>query len=227
LDVVEATSDEILGAYSKAEDEAMTTTFGARGKKRLNQVFDVIGFVYPDYCYPTRKQGRKRKAATLAYIGASRSKKIKVLTRRPRRMETTDVSKLSEKVETTPPTIEAILVVPTGIIADLAREPELVTEKVPEQPEMKITILPKLPSTTGTPRKRRMASVLEGVLESMKTPPSYSTEASRSKTEEVPKIITASTSAHGEAGPSEVVPENLTEESLPEKPLAPAPEAPS
>jgi hypothetical protein len=52
LDAIEATSDELLGAYSKAEDDAMTTAFGARGKKRLNRVFDVIGFVYPDYCCP-------------------------------------------------------------------------------------------------------------------------------------------------------------------------------
>jgi hypothetical protein len=28
----------------KAEDEAMTTAFDARGNKRLNRVFDVIGF---------------------------------------------------------------------------------------------------------------------------------------------------------------------------------------
>jgi hypothetical protein len=95
-------SDKILGAYSKAEDEAKTTAFGARGKKRLNRVFDVIGFVYPDYCYPAQKQGRKRKAATSAFTGASRSKKIKVLTRRPRRIETADVPKLSERVGTTP-----------------------------------------------------------------------------------------------------------------------------
>jgi hypothetical protein len=47
----------------------------------LNRVFDVIGFVYPDYCYPTRKQGRKRKTATSTSIGVSRSKKIKVLMR--------------------------------------------------------------------------------------------------------------------------------------------------
>ena len=53
LDAIEATSDELLGAYSKAEDDAMTTAFGARGKKRLNRVFDVIGFVYPDYYYPS------------------------------------------------------------------------------------------------------------------------------------------------------------------------------
>jgi hypothetical protein len=49
LDAIEATSDEILRVYSKVEDEDMTVAFGARGKKRLNRVFDVIGFVYPDY----------------------------------------------------------------------------------------------------------------------------------------------------------------------------------
>jgi hypothetical protein len=98
LDVIEATSDELLGAYSKAEDEVMTTAFGARGKKRLNRVFDVIGFVYPDYCYPLRKQGKKRKPATSATSSVSRSKKVKVLMRRPRRIEMADVPKLIEGV---------------------------------------------------------------------------------------------------------------------------------
>jgi hypothetical protein len=42
LEAIEATSGELLGAYTKAEDEAMTTTFGARDKRRLNRVFDVI-----------------------------------------------------------------------------------------------------------------------------------------------------------------------------------------
>jgi hypothetical protein len=49
LESIEATCDEILGAYTKAEDEAMNTTFGVRGKRRLNRVFDAIGFIYPDY----------------------------------------------------------------------------------------------------------------------------------------------------------------------------------
>jgi hypothetical protein len=116
--------------------------------------------------------------------------------------------------------------VPTGIIEDLAREPEPVTEKVPEQLKMKVTILLKLSTTTGTPRKWRMASDLEAVLEYVKTPPSSSAKASGSKTEEVPKMITASTSAHTEAGPSEAA-ENRTEENIPKKPSVPAPEAPS
>jgi hypothetical protein len=57
LDCIEATSDELLDAYTRAEDDAMTVAFGGRGKKRLNRVFNVIGFVYPDYCYPSQKQG--------------------------------------------------------------------------------------------------------------------------------------------------------------------------
>jgi hypothetical protein len=60
---VEATSDELLGAYTKAEDEAMIIAFGAHRKRRLNRVFDVIGFFYPDYCLPAQKQGLKRKMA--------------------------------------------------------------------------------------------------------------------------------------------------------------------
>jgi hypothetical protein len=33
LDAIEATSDELLGAYSKAEDDAMTTAFGVEAKR--------------------------------------------------------------------------------------------------------------------------------------------------------------------------------------------------
>jgi hypothetical protein len=56
LEAIEAPSEELLGAYTKAENEAMDTSFGARGKRRLNRVFDVIRFVYPDYCFPARKK---------------------------------------------------------------------------------------------------------------------------------------------------------------------------
>jgi hypothetical protein len=51
LEAFEANSDEMLGAYMKVVDEAMNTDFSARGKKRLNRVFDVIGFFYPDYYF--------------------------------------------------------------------------------------------------------------------------------------------------------------------------------
>jgi hypothetical protein len=92
---------------------------------------------------------------------------------------------------------------------------------------MEVTILPKLPGSIGTSRKRRMASVLEAVLESIKTPPPSSAEASGSKTEDATKITSIMASTHAEASSSEAKLKNLTEEILPEGPSAPAPEAPS
>jgi hypothetical protein len=93
LKCVENTSDELLGAYSKSEDNALSVAFGSRKKKRLNRVFDAIGFVYPDYRYPP--QGQKRKGATSEKVVASaapsepapKRKKVKVLTHRPRYIE--------------------------------------------------------------------------------------------------------------------------------------------
>jgi hypothetical protein len=231
LDAIEATSNELLGAYSRAQDEVMTAGFGARGKKRLNRVFDVIGFVYPDYCYLIQKQGRKRKIGASTSNGAPKTKKIKVLSRRSRRIETADVPKLIERVETTPLATKTSRVMPIEAIADPAREPksEKVAEKVPEQPKMMVTALPKLSvTTTGTPTKRRMASVLDAVLEYVKMSPPTSAEAYGGKIEDAREVVTTSTSsAHAKAGPSESTQENLVEESLPEKPSAPAPEAPS
>jgi hypothetical protein len=93
LKCVENTSDELLGAYSKSEDNALFAAFGSRKKKRLNRVFDAIGFVYPDYRYPP--QGQKRKGVTSGKAAASaassepapKRKKLKVLTHRTRYIE--------------------------------------------------------------------------------------------------------------------------------------------
>jgi hypothetical protein len=72
---IEAISDELVGAYSKAEDDALSAAFGGRGKKRLNGVFDAIGFVYPDYHYPLRRQGKKRKGIALASTGVPKARR--------------------------------------------------------------------------------------------------------------------------------------------------------
>jgi hypothetical protein len=96
LKCIEATSDELLGTYSKAEDNALSAAFGGR-KKRLNRVFDAIGFMYPNYRYLPK--GQKRKSATSGKGDASsalsepapKRKKLKVLTHRPRFIEPTIV----------------------------------------------------------------------------------------------------------------------------------------
>jgi hypothetical protein len=94
LKCIEATSDELLGPYSKAEDNALSAAFGGRKKKRLDRVFDAIGFMYPDYRYPSR--GQKRKSATSGKDAAPsepapKRKKVKVLTQRPQYIEPAEV----------------------------------------------------------------------------------------------------------------------------------------
>jgi hypothetical protein len=103
LKCVEATSDEVLGPYSKAEDIALSAAFGGRKKKRLNKVFDAIGFVYPDYRYPIRGQKRKGTASVKEVASAAPSeptpkkKKMKVLTHRPRYIEPAIVPEFIDK----------------------------------------------------------------------------------------------------------------------------------
>jgi hypothetical protein len=65
LEAIELTCDEMLGAFSKAENEALNTSFSGRGKRRLNRVFDGIGFIYPDYCFHVRRKVMKRKSALM------------------------------------------------------------------------------------------------------------------------------------------------------------------
>jgi hypothetical protein len=103
LKCIEATSDELLGPYSKAEDTALSAAFGGRKKKRLNRVFDAIGFVYPDYRYPIRGQKRKGAASVKEVASAAPSeptpkrKKMKVLTHRPCYIESAIVPEFVDK----------------------------------------------------------------------------------------------------------------------------------
>jgi hypothetical protein len=80
----------------------------------MNRVFDAIGFVYLDYRYPLRGQGKKRKVAALASptepVLKPTGKKMKVLTHRPRYIEPAmvpefggEASLAAELRETIPP----------------------------------------------------------------------------------------------------------------------------
>jgi hypothetical protein len=83
-------------------------------------VFDAIGFVYPDYCYPLRGQGVKRKIAASAITAEPKGKKMKVLTHRPRYIEpavipefgkgTCSAAEAKEIVPTTQSTKESTIV---------------------------------------------------------------------------------------------------------------------
>jgi hypothetical protein len=189
LNCIEATSDELLGAYTRAKDDAMTLTFGGRGKKRLSRVFNVIGFIYPDYCYPSRKQGKIGKAAASAISATPRGKKNKVLTHRPRYIETTRVPKLAEGTSSAAEPGESaevpkVMGQKKAESAEAPKCPAEAKEKTVKEPELEESAgLPKIPSLPPkselpkvsktpaiTPKRRRMASVLDAVLESTRAP---------------------------------------------------------
>jgi hypothetical protein len=179
LKCIEATSDELLGPYSKAEDNALSAAFGSRKKKRLNGVFDAIGFMYPDYRYPPR--GQKRKSATSGKDAASaapskpapKRKKVKVLTHWPRYIEPAIVPEFggetSSATEAKEPAltqrIEESAVKPKASLVKLA-EPkadkveEIVVEgtKILEvtSPSAEVTVPRAQKGLTATPKRKRM-----------------------------------------------------------------------
>jgi hypothetical protein len=80
LDTIEVMCNEILGNYSKKEDQLMTAAFDTCPKRRLNRVMDAIGFEYPDYerlDKGAEGQKRKRVASALNKDDEDQSKKKK------------------------------------------------------------------------------------------------------------------------------------------------------
>jgi hypothetical protein len=230
----------------------LSVAFGSRGKKRLNRVFDAIGFVYPDYRYPLRGQGTKRKTVASATTVVPKGKKVKVLTHRPCYIEPAVVPEFGEEASSTvearqgapivhgveEPTV--VLKMPTvGPIEakdDKAKEPKV--EEIIKMLEILSPSagaeLPKVQKVaTATPKRRRMASVLDTVIETTKA----LAPASTKKT-----IEAAKNQVEAEVGPSAptktkaTVPEDkvsqqssdtgkMTEQVMTEKEKSPVPEA--
>jgi hypothetical protein len=204
LKCIEATSDELIGPYSKAEDNTLSAAFRGRKKKRLNRVFDAIGFMYPDYRYPSR--GQKRKSRTSGKDDASaatsepapKRKKVKVLTHRPRYIEPATVAEFGGETSLATEAKEHALTqkteVPEASLVKLS-EPkadnieELKVEKIKTleviSPSAEVTMPKAQKDLTTTPKRKRMVNVLD-VLETIKTSsstPKKSTKASKTQIE--------------------------------------------
>jgi hypothetical protein len=81
LDTIEVMCNEILGNYSKKEDQLMIVAFGTRPKRRLNRVMDALDFEYPDYerlDKDAEGQKRKRVAGALNKDDEEQPKKKKL-----------------------------------------------------------------------------------------------------------------------------------------------------
>jgi hypothetical protein len=217
LKSIEAISDELLGSYSKAEDTALSAAFGGRKKKTLNRVFDAIGFVYPDYRYPTRGQKRKNTASTKEVASAAPSepgperKKIKVLMHWPRYIEPTTVpeyvgetSSATEAKEPSPlPNVEEPVIMPEMKKIEEPKATETRTYEI-LSPSAKIEAPKSQKGPAMTPKRKRMVNVLD-VLETIKS--SSTTPKKIVETSEVHiEAFGAEASKHQsetEAGPSE------------------------
>jgi hypothetical protein len=178
---IEATSDELLGPYSKAEDNALSTAFVSRKKKRLNRVFDAIGFMYPDYRYPPR--GKKRKSATFgkdvasaaSSEPASKRKMMKVLTHRPGYIEPATVPEFggetSSAIEAKEPALTQRIEEPAAMPkVDKIEEPRTKETKISEilSPSAGVDVPKTQKGLAATPKRKRMVNVLD-VLETIKT----------------------------------------------------------
>jgi hypothetical protein len=75
LEMIETVCNEVLGNYTKKEDQLMTAAFSTRPKRRLNRVMDALNFEYPDY-------ERLNKGAE----GAKRKRVVSILSRQAARM---------------------------------------------------------------------------------------------------------------------------------------------
>jgi hypothetical protein len=228
----------------------------------MNRVFDAIGFVYPDYRYPLCGQGKKRKAAASAapVEPMPKGKKMKVLTHRSRYIEPAvvpefggEASSAAKTRVTAPiaqnteepivmPKLPSVKLVETKADKDKAEGSKI--EKITKMPEIlspptEITVSKAQKVSAATPKRRRMANVLDVVLETTKTlspaPSRKIVEASKALPEAETKQAEAEAAkiqAETEAGPSEpnetepaVVEEKAAEQIASEKVEAAATEA--
>jgi hypothetical protein len=181
LKSIETVSDELLRVYSKAEDTALSAAFGGRKKKRLNRVFDAIGFVYPDYRYPTRGQKRKGTTSTKETASAAPSepapkrKRVKVLTHRPRYIELATMPEFGGETSSAPEVKESTLLPGAEELAEVPGTKEL------EEPK---TLLPETKELAEVPSTEKMEEAkasAEGAKISEILSPSEEIEAAKIK----------------------------------------------
>jgi hypothetical protein len=95
--MIEAMCNEILGNYTKKEDQLMTATFGTRPKRRLNRVMDALNFEYPDY-------ERLSKGAE----GPKRKRVVSVMSRQAARMVKEDEKALKKRKSSPEPKVATL-----------------------------------------------------------------------------------------------------------------------
>jgi hypothetical protein len=77
LDTIEAMCNEILGNYTKKEDQLMMAAFGTRPKRRLNRVMDALKFEYPYYEWLNKDAGGPKRKRAVSVMQRQAARMIK------------------------------------------------------------------------------------------------------------------------------------------------------
>jgi hypothetical protein len=187
LEMIETMCNEILGNYTKKEDQLMTAAFGTRPKRRLNRVMGALNFEYPDYERLSKgAEGTKRKRVvsvlsrqaarmvkedekTLKKRKSSLEPKATTLKKRKPASPEPKVTEVEEETPSTPPAaeVEEILKVmteslPIKLLSPLGPHLTKLFQKKQEPSALK--------KADGL-KKRRICSVMQAI---EKTPPSAS-----------------------------------------------------
>jgi hypothetical protein len=78
LEMIEAMCNEILGNYTKKDDQLMTVAFGTRPKRRLNRVMDALNFEYPDYERLHEGAGGAKRKTVVDILSREAARSMKV-----------------------------------------------------------------------------------------------------------------------------------------------------
>jgi hypothetical protein len=182
LDTIEVMCNEILGNYTKKEDQLMTAAFGTRPKRRLNRVMDALKFEYLDYERLSKgvegpKQKRvvsvmQRQAARMIKEDENLAKKKKsspepkvAFSKKRKAIAPKPKADLEEEVPSTPSATDAeeILKVMTESL------PNKLSPLGPELMELlQKTKEPSVVEKLAEPKKQRIITLIEAIEE---TPP--------------------------------------------------------
>ena len=77
LEMIEVMCNEILGNYTKKEDQLMTAAFGTRPKRRLNRVMDALNFEYLDYDTLDEGAGVGKRKRFVSILGKQAARSVK------------------------------------------------------------------------------------------------------------------------------------------------------
>jgi hypothetical protein len=69
--------NEILGNYTKKEDQLMTVAFGSWPKQMLNRVMDALNFEYPDYERLDEGAGGVQRKRVVSILGRQATRSVK------------------------------------------------------------------------------------------------------------------------------------------------------